>query len=100
MAVRQPMLNYIVRRLLLIVPVLGIMALITFFITYVLPGDPVRLMLGDFATEEQIRELERKLGYDQPLYTQFALWLRNILRGDLGQSLFLRMPVTLSLIHI
>lgn len=99
MAVRQPMLNYIVRRLLLIVPVLGIMALITFFITYVLPGDPVRLMLGDFATEEQIRELERKLGYDQPLYTQFALWLRNILRGDLGQSLFLRMPVTKAILQ-
>jgi len=93
------MLNYIVRRLLLIVPVLGIMALITFFITYVLPGDPVRLMLGDFATEEQIRELERKLGYDQPLYTQFALWLRNILRGDLGQSLFLRMPVTKAILQ-
>jgi len=94
MAVQYPMLNYIIRRVLLIVPVLCIMALITFFITYVLPGDPVRLMLGDFATEDQIRELEVKLGYDQPLYVQFGFWLRNILRGDLGQSLFLRMPVT------
>ena len=94
MAVQYPMLNYIIRRVLLIIPVLCIMALITFFITYVLPGDPVRLMLGDFATEDQIRELEVKLGYDQPLYVQFGFWLRNILRGDLGQSLFLRMPVT------
>jgi peptide/nickel transport system permease protein len=94
MTIQQPMLNYIIRRVLLIIPVLCIMALITFFITYVLPGDPVRLMLGDFATEDQIRELEVKLGYDQPLYVQFGFWLRNILRGDLGQSLFLRMPVT------
>jgi len=99
MALQKPMLNYIVRRVLLIIPVLCIMALITFFITYVLPGDPVRLMLGDFATEDQIRELEQKLGYDQPLYTQFALWLRNILRGDLGQSLFLRMPVTKAIVQ-
>ena len=52
------MLNYIIRRILLIIPVLCIMALITFFITYVLPGDPVRLILGDFATEDQIRELQ------------------------------------------
>jgi peptide/nickel transport system permease protein len=99
MAVQYPMLNYIIRRVLLIVPVLCIMALITFFVTYVLPGDPVRLMLGDFATEDQIRELEVKLGYDQPLYVQFGLWLRNILRGDLGQSLFLRMPVTKAIVQ-
>jgi peptide/nickel transport system permease protein len=99
MTIQQPMLNYIIRRVLLIIPVLCIMALITFFITYVLPGDPVRLMLGDFATEDQIRELEVKLGYDQPLYVQFGFWLRNILRGDLGQSLFLRMPVTKAIIQ-
>jgi peptide/nickel transport system permease protein len=93
------MFNYIVRRLLLIIPVLCIMALITFFVTYVLPGDPVRLMLGDFATEDQIRELEHKLGYDQPLYVQFGFWLRNILRGDLGESLFLRLPVTKAILQ-
>ena len=93
------MLNYIIRRVLLIIPVLCIMALITFFITYVLPGDPVRLMLGDFATQDQIEELERKLGYDRPMYVQFAMWLRNILRGDLGESLFLRMPVTKAIIQ-
>ena len=93
------MLNYIIRRVLLIIPVLCIMALITFFITHVLPGDPVRLMLGDFATQDQIEELERKLGYDRPMYVQFAMWLRNILRGDLGESLFLRMPVTKAIIQ-
>jgi peptide/nickel transport system permease protein len=92
------MLNYIIRRILLIIPVLCIMALITFFITYVLPGDPVRLILGDFATKDQIQELEQKLGYDKPIYVQFLRWLKNILRGDLGDSLFLRMPVTKAII--
>ena len=89
-----PMLNYIIRRVLLLIPVLFLVALITFFITYVLPGDPVILMLGDFATEDEILELEQKLGYDKPIYVQFVFWLKNIIRGDLGDSLFLRMPVT------
>jgi len=88
------MLNYIIRRLLLLVPVIVLIALITFFITYVLPGDPIILILGDFATEEQILELEHKLGYDKPIYVQFLFWLKNIIRGDLGDSLFLHMPVT------
>ncbi|UCF98653.1 MAG: ABC transporter permease [Spirochaetaceae bacterium] len=88
------MLNYIVRRVLLLIPVLCIIAVVTFFITHVLPGDPVRLMLGDFATKDQIQELERKLGYDRPVYVQFLFWLKNVLQGDFGDSLFLRMPVT------
>jgi peptide/nickel transport system permease protein len=70
------------------------MALVTFFITYVLPGDPVVLILGDFATEEQIVELEQKLGYDKPIYVQFVRWLKDIVRGDFGESLFLQKPVT------
>lgn len=82
----------------MLIPVLCIIALITFFVTYVLPGDPVILMLGDFATEDQILELEQKLGYDKPIYVQFVFWLKNIIRGDLGESLFLRMPVTKAII--
>jgi peptide/nickel transport system permease protein len=87
-------LNYIIRRVLLLIPVLCIIAIVTFFITHVLPGDPVRLMLGDFATKDQIQELERKFGFDKPVYVQFLFWLKNVLRGDFGESLFLRMPVT------
>lgn len=88
------MLNYIIRRVLLLIPVLCIIAIVTFFITHILPGDPVRLMLGDFATKDQIQELERKFGFDKPVYVQFLFWLKNVLRGDFGESLFLRMPVT------
>ena len=78
----------------MLIPVIVVVAIIAFLITNVIPGDPVRLILGDFATEEQVVELERQLGIDQPLYVRFAIWLRQILQGDLGQSLFLHIPVT------
>lgn len=88
------MLNYIIRRIILLIPVLCIIALISFFVTCVLPGDPVRLILGDFATQEQIAELQQELGFDKPIPIRFASWLSNLVRGDLGDSFFLRMPVT------
>lgn len=88
------MLNYVIRRIILLIPVLCVIALISFFITSVLPGDPVRLILGDFATEEQILALQQELDFDKPMLYRFSLWLSNLARGDLGDSLFLRMPVT------
>ncbi len=71
-----------------------IVAVVAFIITNVIPGDPVRLMLGDFATEAEIAAMEQKLGFDQPFHIRFFTWLSNIIRGDLGDSLFLQMPVT------
>ena len=88
------MLNYIIRRLLLLIPVLFIIALISFFITAVLPGDPVRLILGEFATPERIAQLEQELHFDKPVTERFVIWFSGFIRGDLGNSLFLRMPVT------
>ncbi len=92
------MLRYIARRLLLLIPVLLIVAVVAFIITNVIPGDPVRLMLGDFATEAEIAAMEEKLGFDQPFHIRFVSWLGNIVRGDLGDSLFLQMPVTQAII--
>lgn len=88
------MLNYIIRRLFLLIPVLCIIALISFFITAVLPGDPVRLILGEFATAERIAQLEQELHFDKSVMERFVIWLSGFVRGDLGNSLFLRMPVT------
>ena len=88
------MLNYIIRRLLLLIPVLCLIALIAFFITVVLPGDPVRLILGEFATPERIAQLEQELHFDKSIMERFSIWLSGFVRGDLGNSLFLRMPVT------
>ncbi len=88
------MTAYIIRRILLVIPILFIVAVTTFFITNVIPGDPVRLILGDFASEIQVAQLRSELGWDKPLYVRFFLWVTRLLRGDLGQSLFLHVPVT------
>ena len=60
--------KYIFRRLLALVPVLIISAVIAFFVTNLMPGNPVRLMLGDFATEEQVQQMTQALGYDSLFY--------------------------------
>lgn len=79
-------------------PVILVVAVTAFIITNVIPGDPVRLMLGDFATEEQIIEMKSNLGFDQPLWRRFIIWFFNIIRGDLGDSLFLRTSVSRAII--
>ena len=86
--------KYIVRRFLALVPVLLAAAVIAFFITNLMPGDPVRLILGDFATDEQIVDMTARLGFDKPLAARFFIWAGRIARGDLGDSIFLSMPVT------
>ena len=93
------MLNYIIRRLFLLIPVLFIIALISFFITVVLPGDPVQLILGEFATPERIAQLEQELHFDKSIIERFSIWLSGFVRGDLGNSLFLRMPVTEAILN-
>lgn len=86
--------NYIIKRILLIIPVIIIVALIAFFITNLMPGDPVRVILGDFATEQQVIRLEQELGLDQPLIIRFFNWLSSIVRGDFGNSIYLDAPVS------
>ncbi len=88
------MINYIIRRLFLLIPVLIVIALVSFFITVVMPGDPVRLILGEFATDADIARLESELHIDKPIPQRFVIWISGFVRGDLGNSLFLRIPVT------
>ncbi len=91
--------HYIVRRLLQLVPVLLLVSAVVFFIVYVIPGDPVLVMLGVESdpgihyTEEQYLELQRQLGFHQPIYMQYLDWLGRVLHGDLGLSLQSRRPV-------
>src|SRR5262249_41141406 len=68
-------------------------SLVTFFMIHLIPGDPVRRMLGPRATPDRIEELRANLGLDKPLYVQYLLFLRNVAHGDLGRSLFYRQPV-------
>lgn len=93
-----PVLGYIAKRILRSIPVLIIVALVSFIVTHVMPGDPVRMILGNYATKAQVLQLQQQLGLDKPLYAQFAIWLAQLLRGDLGESLFWYMPVTTAIL--
>ena len=88
------MLRYIVKRLLLMIPtLLGITLLVLLFITIV-PGDPVRAMMGEqFFTEEEMEAVRVELGLRDPLPVRYVKYLRNILRGDFGTSYKTKRPV-------
>ena len=86
------MLNYIIRRLVSLIPVLLIVGLVVFLILRLIPGDPAAVMLGPEATETQIEALRAKMGLDQPLFQQLVNWYANMFRGDLGESLYYKLP--------
>ncbi len=87
------MTGYILRRLVHMVPVLLLITLFTFLLIRLVPGDPARVMLGPRATPERVAEIRRSLGLDKPLWTQYLIFLKNLLRGDLGDSIRKREPV-------
>ncbi len=87
------MKRYLARRLLLLVPVLAGVSIIIFMVLHLSPGDPVEIMLGSQATEEDRVRLRADLGLDQPLPVQYARWLGHVVRGDLGRSLWMKRPV-------
>jgi len=87
------MATYILRRLLMLIPILLGVTLITFAIIQVTPGDPVRLMLGPYATPEQIVEIRQQLGLDDPMLVQYGRYILGVVQGDLGRSIHGRTPV-------
>lgn len=87
------MRNYIIKRILLLIPIIFIVAIIAFFITNLMPGDPVRVILGNMASEAEVLRLEKSLGFDQPLVIRFFKWFAAVLKGDFGDSLYLNAPV-------
>ena len=89
--------KYIVLRLLQSLFVLFGLSLLIFFIARVMPGDPARVALGSLATHEQVQNLREEMHLDKPFPVQYYFWLRSLLRGDLGRSLYTRRPVTTDL---
>ncbi len=81
------MTAYIIRRLLMMVPVALFASVILFALLKLTPGDPVRIQLGEQVTLENEAALRKELGLDQPLPVQYARWLGRIVQGDLGKSL-------------
>lgn len=102
------MIGFIGRRLLATIPLVFLITLIVFSMTFLVPGDPSQTLAGGLhATPDRIAEVRHQLGLDQPILVQYWHWLTNALSGDLGSSLFThnsvaeeirrRFPVTLSL---
>lgn len=87
------MIRFILKRLLFLVFVLLGISVITFALTHLVPGDPARLMAGQHATGDQVKEIARRYGLDKPVPTQFFIYVKGLLNGDLGMSLTNRRPV-------
>jgi len=88
------MFRYLMRRLLLTVPVLLGVATLVFALIHFIPGDPAQAMLGDSATPEDVAQLRQRLGLDRPLLVQYGSFLKGVSHGDLGVSLRNDQPVT------
>ena len=88
------MLRYLIRRLLLTIPVLLGVATLVFALIHLVPGDPAQSMLGEGASPGEVTALRHSLGLDRPLLTQYASFLGGAVRGDLGTSFRYGTPVT------
>ena len=89
----MPKLKLVLSRTLQLVPVLFGISILTFVLAQLTPGDPARVLLGPRASPEAVAALERHYGLDKPILTQYAVYLRNTLRGDLGRSIIYKVPV-------
>ncbi len=88
------MLAYLTRRILATIPVMLIVALFVFSLLYIAPGDPAAIIAGDQASPEDVERIRAGLGLDRPFLVRFGTWLWDVLRGDLGTSIFSNQPVT------
>ena len=88
------MLAYIIRRVLATIPVMAVVALFVFSLLYLAPGDPAAVIAGDQATPADVERIRASLGLDRPFLIRFGEWSWNIIRGDLGVSIFTNLPVT------
>jgi len=88
------MLNYILRRTLAMLPVMGIVVVFVFLLVRIAPGDPAAIIAGDYATPDNIQKIRVGLGLDKPIHVQFRIYLTSLARGDLGRSLHSGLPVS------
>jgi peptide/nickel transport system permease protein len=87
------MFRYVVKRLLSILPVLGGISLIVFLLLRALPGDPAQVIAGELASRESVEAIRTQLGLDKPLYVQYAIFISNLARLNLGKSARTGQPV-------
>lgn len=87
------MTKYLLKRVLQAIGVVFCISLITFFVLNIVPGNPVEIMLGEFADQATIARVTHEMGLDQPIYIQYFSWLGNMLQGNFGTSYFQNKPV-------
>jgi len=85
--------KFILKRIYRSIPVIIIIVVFSFFVTHLMPGDPVRTMLGEKATLGQINNMRHALNLDKPVMEQFTIWLSGVIRLDLGDSIFWKEPI-------
>lgn len=89
----MPTLQYIIKRLLLMIPTFFLVMIIIFLLVRLLPGDPAIAIAGDRASDADLAAIRERLGLDRPLWQQFWQFLINTLTGDFGRSILMRAPV-------
>jgi len=90
--------TYVARRLLALIPVALVVATVAFVLIHLAPGDPASVIAGPDASRADVERIERQLGLDAPLPVQLVRWYGRLVQGDLGQSIFLRKPVTYAIL--
>ena len=93
------LLVYSFKRLFYFLPILVCLIAIGFFLFYLIPADPVRLIAGPYATQEQTEKVRQQYGLDKPLHVQFSKYLIRFFHGDLGTSIYTHRPVMEDLIN-
>jgi peptide/nickel transport system permease protein len=92
------MKGYLLKRVFALFPVLFVVSVVIFLVIHITPGDPASVMLGESATEQDIRELRQQMGLDLPLHQQYLNWIAKVFQGDLGNSFFMRQSVTQAIV--
>lgn len=87
------MLAYITRRVLILIPTLLGVSVLVFFMLHLTPGDPAELLLGERATDSALQGIREHLGLDKPLHVQYGMFLKRLLKGDLGETIWTRQSV-------
>src|ERR1700761_6691550 len=87
------MASYVLRRILVTIPVMAIVALFVFSLLYIAPGDPAAVIAGDQASPADVERIRQNLGLDRPFLVQFGSWVWRLMHGDLGTSIFTNLPV-------
>lgn len=88
------MLKYFGKRLLMLIPLLLVVTIIVFSMIHLMPGDTAMIIAGEGASESDIEAIKHKHGLDRPYYEQYLTWLKNVLRGDFGNSLRTGRPIS------